>query len=298
MKKVVFIMAASHSGSTLLDLILGSHSRSFSLGELSTAGRNDNRLCGVCGTECTFWSRTSLQQLVERCFPGRPGLWPRLISATARLRCNAYETLFSESGAQVLIDSSKRVHWIRRRLRPLWQWRHMTPYLLYLYRDGRAVVNSLLRKYPERDMASLAGDWLIGTQDRERYYDAFAQDRRCKVDYEQLTKEPEAVVRSLCHWLSVEYEPSMLEYWRHDHHPISGNYGTRWLIRSYRAQQEGREPPKMSERRRTHYERLGLAIRPDTRWREELDQCRLAEFEIIAGEANRRYGGCQLPSDT
>ena len=36
--KVVFIMGAGHCGSTLLDLIVGSHSNAFSLGEFKQFG--------------------------------------------------------------------------------------------------------------------------------------------------------------------------------------------------------------------------------------------------------------------
>lgn len=62
-KRVVFIMSTGHSGSTLLELILGSQSRIFVLGEfihldrkLDEFDQSKPHLCGVCKGECEFWN--------------------------------------------------------------------------------------------------------------------------------------------------------------------------------------------------------------------------------------------------
>lgn len=60
-KKNVFICAAGHSGSTLLDLLLGSHSNMTSLGEITQLPKNIalNTFCS-CGSsvkECGHWKR-------------------------------------------------------------------------------------------------------------------------------------------------------------------------------------------------------------------------------------------------
>jgi len=61
-KQVVFVMGAGHCGSTLLDLILGSHSECFSLGELFSLPRffdpksdNYKHICSVCDSDCQIW---------------------------------------------------------------------------------------------------------------------------------------------------------------------------------------------------------------------------------------------------
>jgi len=58
--KFVFICAAGHSGSTLLDLLLGSHPEGISVGEITQLPKNIalNSVCS-CGrhlSECDFWS--------------------------------------------------------------------------------------------------------------------------------------------------------------------------------------------------------------------------------------------------
>ena len=55
----VFICAAGHSGSTLLDLLLGAHPQGFSLGEITQLPKNIS-LDSVCScneklSECAFW---------------------------------------------------------------------------------------------------------------------------------------------------------------------------------------------------------------------------------------------------
>ena len=67
--KVIFIASLSHSGSTLLDLMLNAHPDVVSVGELKQLGRfarfekPGRRLRCTCGAEslvsCDFWSRVS-----------------------------------------------------------------------------------------------------------------------------------------------------------------------------------------------------------------------------------------------
>ncbi len=57
----VYIMSAGHSGSTLLNLLLGSHSRAIAVSELTHLPKNiaHNEMCS-CGSvilECPFWSQ-------------------------------------------------------------------------------------------------------------------------------------------------------------------------------------------------------------------------------------------------
>lgn len=157
-------MAAGHTGSTLLDLILGSHPLAFSLGELQIVTKQVHNtaegfphICGVCAQECEFWNRKVSLPVLQSYFGWKS--YNRLTSALywrfGSFICDIYEHLFEWSGADVLIDSSKEVWWIRRQLKPFWFWRKTTPFLIHLCRDGRAVTASYLRKYPKRGIVSI-----------------------------------------------------------------------------------------------------------------------------------------------
>jgi hypothetical protein len=57
--RIIYICGSGHSGSTLLDLILGSHSQVVSLGEIGQFSRffrdNDLCTCGAPAQRCEFW---------------------------------------------------------------------------------------------------------------------------------------------------------------------------------------------------------------------------------------------------
>lgn len=55
MIKVIFIVGAGHSGSTLLDLILNSHKEVTGIGELSDIDKNNVCTCGKVLYECEIW---------------------------------------------------------------------------------------------------------------------------------------------------------------------------------------------------------------------------------------------------
>ena len=62
MIKNVYICSAGHSGSTLLDMLIGSHSKIESLGEITHLPKNIalDTVCG-CGIpvrKCSFWKKT------------------------------------------------------------------------------------------------------------------------------------------------------------------------------------------------------------------------------------------------
>lgn len=297
-RKVVFIMGPGHCGSTLLDLILGSHSESTSLAEfthlarhLDSPDRGVGKICAVCDGPCAFWD-DPYRKRVLWLFYTRRNIVRRMLSRGVRYLKNPYSYLFDWTGSSVIIDSSKAPHWFKRQLRPRAAWRNVAPYLLYLGRDGRAVVNSYLRKYPERGIETASENWRNATRSMTRYFDTFPFEHKMRVCYEDLAASPEITTRTLCEFLGIGFEPSMLRYWAHPHHPVSGNAGTHSLILRQREQLGAstsfRHQINVQERyyKTDHYADLGLAIKPDFRWTVELSAENLQVFDRVAGEAN------------
>jgi hypothetical protein len=297
--KVLFLMGPGHCGSTLLDLLLGSHSRGFSLGEIYRLGRvlHDQpgrapRICGVCPEHCEFWNeRVPLWQL--RILYRHQNLALRAVSRLARLGWNPYRLMAEWSGRDILVDSSKHPQWIHRQLRSS-SWRDIEPHLVYLLRDGRAVVSSYFRKYPERGLDAVALDWRARVDRMNQYYQDFDRGSKLKVRYEDLASDPEATLRALCGSVGMDFEPGMLAFWDHNHHHIMGNGGTRSMIFRHRLQQaESKRMPiqrRMEEAKQhyahDYYDRTDIGIRLDERWKRELSAEQLDVFERIAGETN------------
>ncbi|MBS1880194.1 MAG: sulfotransferase [Actinobacteria bacterium] len=171
-QKVLFIGGYGRSGSTLLDRVLGQVPGFVSVGELRHVfqeGYLENRRCG-CGEpflECEFWRAVTirafgarrdqeLRQLAAR--KRRIDRWwliPQLgwglgtrrqrhaVERYREVLRSLYVAIAAESGAEVLIDSSKDVshgYALRGLGHPI------EPYVLHLVRDSRAVAYSWQRR--------------------------------------------------------------------------------------------------------------------------------------------------------
>ena len=94
-------MACGHSGSTLLELILGSHSKAFGLGELvnlqwavDSPHEGFPKLCHVCEGRCPFWNDRVDVRLLRRHF-SRTGLLSPVMRLMGRHGGTIYRHLFS-----------------------------------------------------------------------------------------------------------------------------------------------------------------------------------------------------------
>ena len=299
--KVVFIMGAGHCGSTLLDLIVGSHSNAFSLGEFKQFGSRlgahesaQGEVCGVCAENCPIWNDSLVRQLKP--VLGSHAGFGKFLTALGKRTRNPHRLIAQQTGKEVIVDSSKHPSWIRNRLAHKHLWKGIEPYLVYLHRDGRAVTNSYFRKYPERTYPAVVEDWLTQVEQMESFYKSFDSGARLRLGYETLADAPADAAQSLCDFVGIEYEPGMLGYWQHDHHHLGGNGGTRHLIYRYREQfgdhsqqLESRISESKKHYSHEYYDATRIAIKLDERWKTELTAEQLQLFDERAGKANASY---------
>ena len=301
--KTVFLLGPGHCGSTLFDLLLGSHSRGFSLGELyrlghmlAQRGGEAPHLCGVCAGRCAFWNeQVSLQRL--RLLYQADTFSRRVRSRLARAIWNPYWSLSQWSDRDLLIDSSKHPHWVSKQL-AAGNWRGIEPVLIHVVRDGRAVVSSYDRKYPQRGLEAICANWRDRLQQILDFYDQFNRGIKFEVRYEALATDPEATLRSTCIQLGIGFEAEMLRYWTHDHHHLMGNGGTRSMIFRYRMEQsdgvDAATANRMQEAKQhyvhDYYDTKDIGITLDERWKRELSATDLATFERVAGPLNHQLG--------
>ena len=114
-------------------MVLGSHTDTFYMGEGGKARYLGDekkplrkRVCKICGEDCPVWAGFE--------WDGHSPL---------------YAQVAAHVGRSVIIDSTKDERWIETRAGEV-RAGGGTPILLMLSRDSRAVVNSRLRKYPDR----------------------------------------------------------------------------------------------------------------------------------------------------
>lgn len=254
-QKVCLIGGAGHSGSTLLGLVLGSHSQCFYAGEAAkTRYLQDpqaalrKRSCKFCGLECPVWGNFMV-----------------------RSDQDLYEQIAQRVERSIVIDSTKNLAWIQEQIQQL-ETENVQIYFIFLKRDSRAVVNSRLRKYPDRSPDSIIQDWRQQIQQTQQFFEQLTFPK-ISLQYEEFAVKSAIVTQELCQFLGIKYEPSMLQYSQHYHHVLGGNNGTQFLVA--KAQKlEHKACTNLSNHNHDyymqHYQSHGSKIQIDLRWKKEL----------------------------
>jgi hypothetical protein len=247
-RRVVFIASLGHSGSTLLDLVLGGHTRVVGLGEVgrsvipsgseATDSPAPSCSCGHEARDCTFWGGV-LRRLADE-----PG------AADARRYEIVLEAFADSFGADtVLVDSSKYLRW----LRVLSTLGGVDLRVLFLVRDVRSFTISEIDNVARKRAAGQAyrgiGPFAAFRRwhcENHKTHDFLAASALpvLTLGYEELCLAPERIVPQICRFLDLPHEPSMLALERSASHVLRGNrmrhdsgrrtvsYDPRWLVRN------------------------------------------------------------------
>ncbi len=309
MARYIYICSAGHSGSTLLDLLIGSHPRITSLGEISQLSKNValNTLCS-CGAPvrvCPLWSDVlrevglaigvdpmidpyglhlgyplassvidearqtrrylAVRRLVLGLYFARLKLnLPMLeylipgMSIGVRNNIRIYEAVCRHAGSDAVVDSSKSY----LKAVALYRQHPERVRIIFLTRDGRAVLWSNLRRGTSR--AAAIRDW------RHQYTRAVPLLRRwvrpehmMHVGYEALASETRGTLDSICRFVELPFDETMLNFRAKVHHVANGNR------------------MRMS---------TSADIQSDVAWRTHLSKDDLDYFEREAGRLNRSLG--------
>lgn len=267
-QKTVFICGAGHSGTTLVGLVLGSHSQSFFAGEAyltrklfcPTKGEKPP-CCNVCGSDCTVWNQLE---------PGEDE--------------SLYRQLRRITGLPVVIDSTKGLIWLGQKIEEAYQSKPQ-PYLIYMRRDGRSFLSARLRKFPGSDIMEHINYWIAQIEGTNDLFEKF-KGPKIELRYEELATNPVPHFQKLCDFAGLDFEPAILNYYNFEHHPLGGNSGTQYLIEKARI---GQIHLKLQHQHQNYYPDHPLGIRLDMRWKEELDNESTELFDKLAGHLNRGY---------
>jgi hypothetical protein len=196
----VFVLCTLRSGSTLLRVLLNSHSKIHAPHELHlryTAARLEKK-----------WSRRTMTAMGL----DEPALtyllWDRILHRE-----------LSASGKELIIDKTPNNVFMTDRIRDCWP-------------DARFI---FLLRHPAAIAASRR-EWLGPEPDDEKnverirqYCEALEAARQTydglTVRYEETTEDPASVTRSICEFLGLEWEPEMVDYGRFDHGPYKPALG-------------------------------------------------------------------------
>lgn len=296
---LVYILAPSYSGSTLLTLLLATHPDVATVGELKATAMGDvdayRCSCGALIGACEFWRK------VQRCLHARgeafafdafgtdfdipdDGWVGRCMAAphggmlrevfrqgVLRLHPRAREAWASivrrnEAFVETVLSLSKARVFVDAskepiRLRYLQAAGRWDLFVIHLLRDGRGQSLSAMR-HEGLSMSQAAWQWRRTQQASLRVLQMLRPARQVRIRYEALCREPADTMRRLFSAAGLRGDGGQLNFRTVPQH-ILGN--------AMRLKDQSE-------------------IRVDERWREELGPRDLATFERIAGRWNQRLG--------
>lgn len=283
--KVIFILGTGHCGSTLLDLILGSHSKMFSLGEVLRVVSSTPPVptCDICDESCGFWKPELLEALKNSYNYSIPNRIGRKLGLVRSAEVSFYQNLLKASQKNILVDSSKSAGWITRNGKAL-KSSGVEPVLIYLSRDGRAVVNSYYRKYPERGLDGISHEWNSRITAINECFNSWANESKTHIRYEDLAKSPIETIQELTKFLQIPFETDMMRFWEHDHHLVNGNAGTKSMLLKFKNTHKHKQWVEANDKE--YYKEKELGIKFDERWKRELSADQVSVIESIIENLN------------
>ena len=260
---IIYILGAGHCGSTLLSLCFDRHKSVIGLSEIITLNRKspgwsvDKYALGN-----NFWLKVDrlMQENYSESITEVPfNLRSKLPSYYLALQRNktALKCILEISGKKIICDSSKD----SKRLDVLLGSKLFNVKVIYLVRDGRAIVHSYRRKY---------GSWWPGwfnltSTDRSarRLKAKFGSKNWLTVRYEDMVTDLEGTLGKLCNFCGINFESSML-------YPDTSNFnglgGNKLLNRPIES------------------------IKLDAAWKTEMPTLVRSFTNITVSSYNRRYG--------
>lgn len=299
MTKLAFIMAASHSGSTLLAMLLGSHPQATTIGD--TAGTFHRKApeyrcsCGNRPQACPFWLHI-VDQMARRGFNidvtdfGTRFEYPesrfinRVLHAEHRgpiLETIRDTVLWLSTGWRrqlrtiaernvALVETVTKVtnsqilidsSKLPRRLKFLLRIPELEVKVIYLVRDGRGVVHTYINDNGW-SVEKSAIEWRRDVQAEEKLLARLDSGMWRQVRYEDLCADPQAELQKLCVFLNLDPSRVNMDFRSAGLHV----FGNKMRLSSERT------------------------ICLDDKWRTELTDSQVSTIEHIAGDQLRRYG--------
>ena len=237
---LIYITGNGHSGSTLLDMLIGSHSKCVTLGEIHQLTLKAKGVC-ACGAanykECDFWRDVDYRLQSS----GGPQLSELHVDSSQesefrRSNHALLSVLQEKTSARWFVDSSKKL----TRLKSLLSDPSINVLPIHIVRRPEGVVCSNMAK--GRGFYHSLRSYYSGLWSRYKY---LRQKPCLTVSYEELCSFPEQVMTRIMRHLGLDFELEQLDWSSHDHHNVNGNKRTRTSSQS--------------------------AIRLDERWRSKLN---------------------------
>jgi hypothetical protein len=169
---------------------------------------------------------------------------------------NLYDEIFSrlDSDIEVLIDASKKEKWFKDFVDD----KRYDIRLIHLVRDPRALARRWLmrfqekkiglrerikqcKRYPHKFILIAFGDlltvciykWVYQNKNIAEFIKRSGLPSKV-ISYREIAMEPDSILKDICDWVGLEYQPEQKNYWEFEQHGTQ-KYGYEWV------QQQGAE---------------------------------------------------------
>lgn len=254
MQNLVLVNSLSHSGSTVLSMVLAGHDNLISLGEIFQVLREDpskwlndeNAVCscGAKANECNVWGKALKKIASNPALSITENKYDNM-NEKYQIVLDTFNEVYGDSITAV--DTSKGF----RHLRQLTADNNIHIETIYLLRDARAYATSQtriaraqkrsgLRKLKQSTFFQLI-KWYFGNKQRQKYIKEKNLSAH-QTSYEKLCFHSEDTVKDLCQFLNINYQEKMIQLTDTQHHILFGNpmrlnkqkqmslsYDSRWL---------------------------------------------------------------------
>jgi hypothetical protein len=227
--RVIYIAGTSHSGSTLLDLMLNAHPQIFASGEVlklnrqltskkSRKGTPAPCSCGAASLrDCPFWSAVDLRtrETSGKSLTDLDMLDYRDQNGASAPNAVVFKAVADVSGKSFVVDSSK----LPGRLSYLMRLKELDVYPVHLVREPKGQINSVVRKHGGF-LKHIFRYELI----HERIRRALKSVPHSVVHYEDLVREPKSTLQSILQPLGLDFDPRQLDWAEAEKHEVAGNH--------------------------------------------------------------------------
>ncbi|MGM0442278.1 MAG: sulfotransferase domain-containing protein [Elusimicrobiota bacterium] len=283
-KKVVFIIALGHSGSTLLGSFLGAHSKILHIGEIISpiSKRGKKIKCFYCNHDkCPVWD----EKIGKKNIFDTYNFFRHDVSKNPIKKIKTiYFKLFNKSlypgmlfikifnsitEVDTIIDSSKRLPWAE------WNSKnnaYNTRYL-FLMRNPKAIIASKLRNKYYKDVKKVAKGIKEKLNRYLRFIDSLSEKDKLIIEYKNLVKKPKSIGKKICSFLNKKFENKMLEYYKYPEHIFGGNISSTLESRKFnnkKIEDLIREYKLSKSYYKDSFYNKSLGFKYDDRWKKEL----------------------------
>jgi hypothetical protein len=274
--KIIYIAGAGHSGSTLLNLLIGSGSNTISVGELKRlkivsqekkekGKRRANASficdCGVKLKECKLWGKVLKEIDEDKLIPysttmkEKKELLMRILFNIKKEipKYKENEKLYAaiiknakkikNKDVEIVIDSSKDL----KHLAYLNELENVDLKVIHLIRDGRGVINSY--KKLGKNCIKSYWYWLETNFFIKRFLKKYMEKRYMILSYEKFVENPEKYLDRInkSFGTEVDIENYIKETNAGQHHNFAGNWMRRKEIKKIKYDQSWKRMPKWKQ---------------------------------------------------